>query len=78
MTPLMIAFSIIVLACAIALIVVVVLQTNRGSEMTALTGRNSNASGKGQSAKRDMRLKRLTVIFGMLFLVAVFVMALCQ
>ncbi len=70
----MIIFAIILLVCSVALIAVVVLQSNRGSEMTALTGRNSNASGKGQAAKRDALLKSLTVIFGLIFVVAVFAM----
>ncbi len=70
----MIIFAIILLICSVALIAVVVLQSNRGSEMTALTGRNSNASGKGQSAKRETLLKRLTVVFGLVFVVAVFAM----
>lgn len=70
----MIVFAFILLACSVALVAVVVLQTNRGSEMAAITGRNSNASGKGQSAKREMLLKRLTVVFGLIFVVAVFVM----
>lgn len=70
----MIIFAIILLVCSVALVAVVVLQTNRGSEMSAITGRNSNARGKGQSAKREMLLKRLTVVFGLIFVVAVFVM----
>lgn len=70
----MIIFAIILLICSVALIAVVVLQSNRGSEMTALTGRNSNASGKGQTAKRENLLRRLTVVFGLIFVVAVFVM----
>ena len=70
----MIIFAIILLVCSVALVAVVVLQSNRGSEMSALTGRNSNASGKGQSAKRDALLKRLTVVFGLIFVAAVFVM----
>lgn len=69
-----IVFAFVLIACAVLLIAVVMLQTNRGSDMTALTGRNSNASGKGQSAKRETRLKQLTVIFGLVFVVAVFVM----
>lgn len=74
MNALMITFAIILLVCSVALVAVVVLQTNRGSEMSALTGRNSNASGRGQSAKREMLLKRLTVVFGLIFIVAVFAM----
>lgn len=70
----MIIFAIILLICSVALVTVVVLQSNRGSEMSAITGRNSNASGKGQSAKREMRLKRLTIVFGLIFVVAVFAM----
>lgn len=70
----MIIFAIILLICSVALIAVVVLQSNRGSEMSALTGRNSNASGKGQTAKRENLLRRLTVVFGLIFVVAVFVM----
>lgn len=69
-----IIFAFILIVCAVLLIAVVMLQTNRGSDMSALTGRNSNASGKGQSAKREMLLKQLTVIFGLVFVVAVFVM----
>lgn len=65
---------IFILVCSVALIAVVVMQTNRGSDMAAITGRNSNASGKGQSAKKDMLLKRLTIALGMLFVVSVFVM----
>ena len=57
-----------------ALIAVVVLQSNRGSDMAALTGRNNNASGKGQTAKRENLLRRLTVVFGLIFVVAVFAM----
>lgn len=72
-TP-MIIFAIILLVCAVALVAVVALQSNRGSDMTALTGRNSNASGKGQAAKRENLLKSLTVIFGLIFVVAVFAM----
>lgn len=68
----MIIFAIILIVCSVALITVVVLQTNRGSEMTALTGRNNNAGGKGASAKREMLLKRLTVALGLVFVVAVF------
>lgn len=67
-------FAIILLICSVALIAVVVLQSNRGSEMSALTGRNNNASGKGQTAKRDNLLKSLTIIFGLVFVVCVFVM----
>ena len=74
MNILMIIFGIVLMLCAAALIVVVVLQTNRGSEMSAITGHNSNASGKGQSAKRELLLKRLTVVLGMVFIVAVLVM----
>lgn len=70
----MIIFAIILLICSVALIAVVVLQSNRGSEMSALTGRNNNASGKGQTAKRENLLRRLTVVFGLIFVVAVFVM----
>ncbi len=71
--PMMI-FAIIVLICSVALITVVALQSNRGGDMAALTGRNNNASGKGQSAKRENLLKSLTVVFGLIFVVAVFVM----
>ena len=70
----MIIFAIILLICSVALIAVVVLQSNRGSEMSALTGRNNNAAGKGQTAKRENLLKSLTVIFGLIFVVCVFVM----
>ncbi|MBQ4322437.1 MAG: preprotein translocase subunit SecG [Clostridia bacterium] len=70
----MIIFAIVLIVCSVALITVVVLQSNRGSEMAALTGRNNNASGKGASAKRDMFLKRLTVGLGLVFVVAVFVL----
>lgn len=68
----MIIFAIILIVCSIALITVVVLQSNRGSEMAALTGRNNNAAGKGASAKRDLLMKRLTVALGLFFVVAVF------
>lgn len=70
----MMVFAIVLLVCSVALIAVVALQSNRGSEMTALTGRNSNASGKGQAAKREALLKRLTIVFGLVFVVAVFAM----
>ncbi len=74
MSILMMVFAIVLLVCSVALIAVVALQSNRGSEMTALTGRNSNASGKGQAAKREALLKRLTIVFGLVFVVAVFAM----
>lgn len=70
----MIIFAIVLIVCSVALIAVVVLQSNRGSEMAALTGRNNNAGGKGASAKRDLLLKRLTVALGLVFVVAVFVL----
>lgn len=70
----MIIFGIILLVCSVALIAVVALQSNRGSEMTVLNGRNNNASGKGAGAKKDALLKRLTVVFGLVFVVAVFAM----
>ena len=74
MNFLMILFASILLLCSIALITVVVLQFNRGSGMSALTGGNNNASGKGQAAKRDLRLKRLTIALGLVFVVAVLAM----
>ena len=74
MSTAMILFAIVLVVLSVALTVVIVLQSNRGSEMSALTGRNSNAAGRGQSAKKEMLLKRLTVVFGLLFVVAVFVM----
>lgn len=70
----MIIFAIILLVCSVALIAIVALQSNRGSDMAALTGRNSNASGKGQAAKREALLKSLTIVFGLVFVVAVFAM----
>ena len=70
----MIIFAIILLICSVALVAVVALQSNRGSEMAALTGRNNNASGKGQTAKKEGLLRRLTVVFGLIFVVCVFVM----
>ncbi len=70
----MIIFAVILLVCSIALVAVVTLQSNRGGDMSAVTGRNSNAGGKGQAAKKDAMMKRLTVIFGLIFVVAVFVM----
>ncbi len=69
-----IIFAFILIACSAALVTVVVLQSNRGSGMSALTGGNNNASGKGQSAKRDLTYKRLTIALGLVFVVAVFVM----
>jgi len=69
----MIIFAIVLLICSVALIAVVLLQSNRGSEMAALTGRSSGMA-KGQSAKRDMLMKRLTVALGLVFVVAVFVL----
>ncbi len=70
----MIIFAIILLVCSVALIAIVTLQSNRGGDMSAVTGRNNNASGKGQAAKKDAFYKRLTIIFGLVFVVAVFVM----
>ena len=67
-------FAILLIVCAIALVVVVVLQTNRGSEMSALTGRNSNAAGRGQSAKKEMLFKRLTIGLGIVFMVLAFIL----
>ncbi len=74
MNPITIVFSIILLVCSVALVAVVTLQSNRGSDTSVVTGRNGNASGKGQSAKWEMFLKRLTVVFGLVFVVAVFAM----
>lgn len=74
MSTAMILFAIVLVVLSVALTVVIVLQSNRGSEMSALTGRNNNAAGRGQSAKKEMFLKRMTVVLGLLFVVAVFVM----
>lgn len=66
------------MVCCIGLIVVVMLQSNRGGEMSAITGRSGNHSGRGQAAKREAFLKRLTGIFGILFVVSVIVMNLLE
>lgn len=74
MSFLAILFSILLIVCSVAVTVVVVLQSDRGSGMSAITGNSGNRGGKGQSAKREMLMKRLTIVFGFVFVVAVVVM----
>ena len=66
--------SIILMICSIALIAIVTVQSNRGGDMSAITGSNRNSSGKGQAAGKEMKLKRATIISGIVFVVVVVVM----
>ena len=69
-----IIIAIALLVSGVALVVVVMLQSNRGSEMTALTGGSRGGNGRGQSAKKEMFMKRLTIVLGIVFFVLAVVM----
>lgn len=73
MDTIQIVVAIFLMVCSAALIAVVALQSNRGSEMSALTGSSRN-SGKGQGAKKELLMKRLTIILGLVFVAVVVVM----
>lgn len=66
-------FSIAIIVLSVLMIVVVAAQTKRGEGMGgAVTGQNNFGNGARKDGK-DVFLKRITIIFGILFIVAVVV-----
>ena len=74
MDVLTIVLSCILFVVALALIVIVLIQTDRGSRMSAVTGNTgSGFYGKNKGASKEMKRKRITVICSIVFMVLIVV-----
>lgn len=68
-----IVFSIILLVCSLALVLIILFQTGRDASMSgAITGNSSNFYSKNKRATREEFMKRCTVIISIVFMVIVF------
>lgn len=70
-----IVFSIILLVCSVALVLIILFQAGRDASMSgAITGGGSNFYSKNKRATREEIMKRLTVIVSIVFMVSVFLL----
>lgn len=75
MSTLTIVFSIMLLVCAVALVLIILFQAGRDASMSgAITGGSSNFYSKNKRATREELMKRLTVIVSIIFMVIVFLL----
>ena len=75
MSTVSIVFSIILLVCSVALVLIILFQAGRDASMSgAITGGSSNFYCKTNSPSREEIMKRLTVIISIIFMVVVFLL----
>lgn len=68
-----IVFSIILLVCSLALVLIILFQSGRDASMSsAVTGSSSNFYSKNKRATKEEFMKRCTVIISIIFMVIVF------
>lgn len=73
-----IALSIVLIVLSVLLVAVILFQSNRSANMSgAVAGAgasNNNFFGKNKGMTREMVMKRLTVVFSILFILVVLVL----
>ena len=75
MSAVSIVFSIILLVCSVALVLIILFQAGRDASMSgAITGGSSNFYSKNKRATREEIMKRLTVIVSIICMVVVFLL----
>lgn len=78
MDPIIIALSIVLIVLSVVLIAVILFQSDRSANMSgAIAGAGAsknNFFGKNKGLTREMMMKRLTVVFSILFILIVLVL----
>ena len=75
MEALHIVFTIIQVLCAIALVAIIMLQTGKGSGLSAMTGGSSETFlSKGKATTKEAKLAKMTKWIAAVFMVLTFVL----
>lgn len=71
MNPIVLILTLVLMFCSIALIAIILFQSGRNAGASAVTGSAGNFYSKNKSQSNELRLKRLTVVISIVFMVAV-------
>lgn len=71
MSPVVLVLTLILMLCSVALIAIVLFQSGRSANASAVTGGSGNFLSKNKAQTKDLFLKRLTVVISIVFIVAV-------
>ncbi len=71
MNPIVLVLTLILMLCSIALIAIILFQSGRTAGASAITGGAGNFLSKNKTQTKDLFMKRLTVVFSIIFIVAV-------
>lgn len=73
MSLIVLILTIVLIACSIALILIILFQAGRTANASAVSGSVGNFYNKNKSATRELFMKRLTVIVSIVFIVTIII-----
>ena len=71
MNAIILVLTLVLMLCSIALIAIILFQSGRTAGASAITGGAGNFLSKNKAQTKDLFFKRLTVVFSIVFIVAV-------
>ena len=71
MNPIVLVLTLVLMLFSIALIAIILFQSGRSANASAVTGGAGNFLSKNKAQTKDLLFKRLTVIISIVFIVAV-------
>lgn len=71
MSPIVLILTLLLMLCSVALIAIILFQSGRSANASAITGSAGNFYSKNKAQTNEIRMKRITVIFSIVFIVAV-------
>ena len=73
MNPIVLVLTLVLMLCSIALVAIILFQSGRSANASAVTGGAGNFLSKNKAQTKDLLFKRLTVIISIVFIVAVII-----
>ena len=71
MNTIVLVLTLVLMACSIALIAIILFQSGRSANAGAVTGAAGNYMSKNKTSSNDLKMKTMTVVFSIVFIVAV-------